>query len=108
MGAKSEYDAAYFTWLRAQEEHQDLLRYGDYLRREAERLERFAGETRELAQPLPRKVRRPVDQSTKPLLEAVGRRRTVILDELARMDDRVAAAQAFVEECAAEVEALRI
>jgi hypothetical protein len=48
-----------------------------------------------------------VDASTKPLLEAVGRRRAVILDELNRLDDRVAAAGAFVEECEREVASLR-
>lgn len=107
MSARSEYEAAYFTWLRAQEERDDLLRYGDYLRREVERLDGFSAETRRLAEPLSRRVRRPIDASTKPLLEAVGRRRSVVLDELNRFDERLSAAEAFVAECEQEVSALR-
>jgi hypothetical protein len=107
MSARSEYEAAYFTWLRAIEERDDLLRYGEYLRNEAARLDGFTDQTRALAEPLPRRFCRPVDASTKPLLEAVGRRRAVILDELNRLDDRVAAAGAFVEECEREVASLR-
>ncbi|MPZ88577.1 MAG: hypothetical protein GEU81_10985 [Nitriliruptorales bacterium] len=107
MTAGSEYEAAYFTWLRAQEERDHLLRYREYLEKEAERLETFAAATQELADPLPRKVRRPIDHTQKPLLEAVGQRRNVVLDELRRMDDRLQAAHAFVEECEAEVVSLR-
>jgi hypothetical protein len=107
VSRSSEYEAAYFTWLRAISERDDLLRYGDYLRGEAQRLDTFTAETRDLAEPLSRRVRRPVDASAKPLLEAVGRRRSVVLDELNRLDDRVAAAQAFVEECEREVSELR-
>lgn len=107
MSADSEYEAAYFTWLRAQEERDDLLRYQEYLEKEAERLEAFAAATRELAEPLSRKVRRPIDYTQKPLLEAVGRRRSVVLDELRRMDARLEAAQSFVEECEGEVASLR-
>ncbi len=107
MSASSEYEAAYFTWLRAIEERDDLLRYGDYLREEARRLDTFTAETRDLAEPLSRRVRRSVDASAKPLLEAVGRRRSVVLDELNRLDDRVTAAQSFVAECEREVSELR-
>ncbi len=107
MSAKSEYDAAYFTWLRALQERDDLLRYGDYLRGERERLDAFTAATREHAEDLSRTVRRAVDQSARPLLEAVGRRRSVILDELNRLDDRLAAAQAFVDECDREVQSLK-
>jgi len=105
--AKSEYDAAYFTWLRAQEERDALLAYGEYLRAEVARLEAFSAATRDDAEHLSRMVRRPIDASTKPMLEAVGRRRSVVLDELNRMDERLAAAQAFVDECDREVQTLR-
>ena len=107
MTARSEYDAAYFTSLRAQEERDALLTYHEYLRVEVARLEAFSAETRDAAEHLSPKVRRPIDGSTKPMLEAVGRRRSVVLDELNRMDARVAAAQAFVDECEREVQALR-
>jgi hypothetical protein len=107
VSPSAEYEAAYFTWLRAIEERDDLLRYGDYLREEAARLDGFTSGTRDLAEPLSRRLRRPIDASAKPLLEAVGRRRSVVLDELNRLDDRVSAAQAFVDECEREVAELR-
>ena len=107
MSARSEYDAAYFTLLRAREEHADLLRYREFLEHETDRLDAFAQATRAAAEPLARRVRRPVDATQRPLLEAVGRRRGVVDDELARADDRLAAADAFVAECEAEVAVLR-
>jgi Zn-dependent oligopeptidase len=90
MGSRSEYDAAYFTLLRAREEHAQLLSYREYLVSE-----------------LPRRMRRPVDQTTKAVVEAVGTRRSVVFAELERMDDRISNAQQFVEECETEVEQLR-
>ncbi|MGH8885741.1 MAG: hypothetical protein ACRDYX_11310 [Egibacteraceae bacterium] len=107
MGAKSEYDSAYFTLLRAREEHDHLLRYREFLEAERSRLGAFARDTQHATEALPRQLRRPVDATTKSLLEAVGRRRSVVLSELARMDDRIANADAFVEECEAEVQSLK-
>lgn len=107
MSASSEYEAAYFTLLRAREEHDDLLRYQEFLSTEQRRLDAFAAQTRERQEALPRKLRRPVDLTTKTLLEAVGRRRASVVQELDRVDGRIAAAQDFVEECEREVEALR-
>jgi hypothetical protein len=107
VSARSEYDAAYFTLLRAIEERDALLRYREFLRDERERLDDFADGVREHAEALPRKMRRPIDQTAKPLLDAVGRRRAVVLDELRRVDDRIDGANAFVDECEQEVAALR-
>lgn len=107
MTARSEYEAAYFTLLRAREEHTQLLRYGEYLTAERQRLEGMAAATRADEDALPRKLQRPINRTTKPLLEAIGARRNIVLSELHRLDDRVSAAQAFVEECETEVEALR-
>ncbi|HWB72180.1 MAG TPA: hypothetical protein VG452_08170 [Egibacteraceae bacterium] len=107
MSARSEYDAAYFTLLRAIEERDALLGYRTYLETELQRLDGFAEQTRELAEPVPAKVRRPVEQTTKPLLEAVGQRRATVFVELGRVEQRVANAEAFVQECEAEVAALR-
>ena len=107
MSARSEYEAAYFTLLRAREEHAELLRYGEYLERERERLERLTSEIRREEEALPRKLRRPMNQTTRPLLQAVGARRNIVLSELGRLDDRLQAAQAFVEECEEEVSSLR-
>jgi hypothetical protein len=107
VGAKSEYDAAYFTLLRAREEHDHLLRYREFLEAERNRLEAFSRGLQNATEALPRQLRRPVDATTKSLLEAIGRRRSVVLDELGRMDDRIANAQAFVAECEAEVQSLK-
>lgn len=107
MSRKAEYEAAYFTLLRAVEERDDLLRYREHLHAEAARLDAFTDETGHGDDALPRRVRRPLAQTTKPLLEAVGRRRSVVLDELRRIDERVAAAEQFVLECEEEVASLR-
>src|SRR5688500_17982720 len=107
MTAKSEFDAAYFTLLRAREERDSLLRYGEFLEAALARLERFAVDTRDLTDGLPRKVARPIASTTKGVLEAVGRRRTAVLDERRRHDARLANAERFVEECELEVDTLR-
>jgi hypothetical protein len=107
MSARSEYDAAYFTLLRAREEHAQLLSYREYLVEERERLNAFVGELRSRAEDLPRRMRRPVDQTTKAVVEAIGTRRSVVLAELERMDERISNAQEFVEECETEVDQLR-
>lgn len=107
MSRETEYDAAYFTMLRAIEERDLLLRYRDFLHDERARLDAFSDATRDAGGQLPRKVLRPVDRTDRPVLEAVGRRRSVVLEELARIDDRITAAEAFVAECEEEVASLR-
>ena len=107
MASRSEYDAAYFTLLRAREEHAQLLSYREYLSGERLRLDEFVERLREQAQHVPRRMRRPIDQTTKAVAEAVGARRSVVLAELERMDDRINNAHEFVEECETEVANLR-
>lgn len=107
MSSRSEYEAAYFTLLRARQEHDQLLRYAEFLRAEQQRLDDTAAATRMAEDALPKRLRRPISQTTKPLLEAIGARRNIVLGEQSRMDDRLRAAQDFVEECEREVEALR-
>lgn len=107
MGSPSEYEAAYFTLLRAREELSDLLRYDDLLTRERERLASVAQDTTAFADALPTSLRRPTAATTKPLLEALGRRREVLEQERDRMPDRIEQAQAFVEACEEEVAQLR-
>lgn len=107
MTAESEYEAAYFTLLRAHDERDGLLRYREFLEAERLRLDAFDEATATLPAPVPARVRRPVDATAKQLLEAVGRRRAAVLSELHRSDDRIVAAEAFVEECEAEVSSLR-
>ena len=108
MSAKTEYDAAYFTLLRAIEERDGLLRYREFLERERLRLDQFSETTRDAgSDSVPERIRRPVDRTAKQLLEAVGRRRVVVLDELSHLDRRVLQAEEFVAECEAEVASLR-
>lgn len=107
MSAKAEFDAAYFTLLRARDERDALLRYAEFLEAEQNRLEAFADETRDLMDSLDRRVVRPIAATTKGVLEAVGRRRAAVLDERRRMPERLANADRFVEECEMEVDALR-
>lgn len=107
MSAKEEFDAAYFTMLRAIEERDGLLRYREFLEAERGRLDAFSTETRTVGEEVPDRIRRVVDRTAKQMLEAVGRRRVVVLDELSRLDKRLAAAEQFVTECEAEVATLR-
>lgn len=107
VGSRSEYEAAYFTLLRARDEYDELVRYREFLRAEHERLDDTAAATRAAEDALPRRLRRPIAQTTKPLLEAIGARRNIVQREQARIDDRVQAAQDFVEECERDVDALR-
>jgi hypothetical protein len=107
MSAKSEYDAAYFTLLRAIDERDGLLRYREYLEAERARLDQAAEATREEGEAVPERMRRPVDRTAKQLLEAIGRRRVVVLDELGRIERRIAQAEEFVTECETEVSSLR-
>ena len=107
MTARSEYDAAYFTLLRAREELDHLRRYSGFLDAELDRLAAFARDTNERPEVVPRKFRRMVDATSKQLLEAVGRRRSVILGERDALPERIAAQESFVLDCEEEVAALR-
>lgn len=107
MTRKAEYDAAYFTLLRAREELSYLRRYQEYLAEELGRLADFARAVDDAPDVVPRKFRKMVDATAKPLLEAVGRRRAVVMSEQDRMPERIQAQEAFVEECEADLAALR-
>lgn len=107
MTAEAEREAAYFTLLRAQEERDDLLRYREFLTEEDDRLRAFTLATREREELLPGRLRRPIEQTTKQLVEAVRRRQQVVGIERRRSDDRINAAEAFVAECEADLDRLR-
>src|SRR5687768_17381605 len=107
MSRKAEYEAAYFTLLRAREELEQLQRYAQYLEEELERLADFVRAVNGAPEVVPRKIRRPVDASAKQLLEAVGRRRSIILSERVAVPGRIEAQQAFVTELETELAALR-
>lgn len=102
MTARTEAEAAYFTLLRAIDERDSLLREKEYLGAELLRLDGFADEVREREADLPRPPPRAVTATTKPLMEALGTRRTAVEHALERIDERIDAAEAFVRECEAE------
>lgn len=107
MSAKSEYDAAYFTLLRAREEVDHLRRYQVFLDEEIERLAAFATAVDDAPEVVPRKYRRMVDGTSQALVEAVGRRRAIVAGERRKVPDRISDAEAFVVECEEELAALR-
>ena len=99
---RDEVEAAYFSLLRARDELDALRRYDDYLLAEAQRLRRGISERDALADPIDRRLRRALRHTEQPLGDAIQDRLDVIADERQRMPDRVAAAEAYVEECDAE------
>jgi hypothetical protein len=105
--AKSSYDTAYFTWLRAIEERDALWAYREYLADERRRLDEFATATSDGGHPIPPKIRRAVDATAKPVLDAIEARQKVVDNEALRVEERIANAEAFVAECETEVVALR-
>jgi hypothetical protein len=107
MSRRTEYDAAYFTLLRAREEFDHLRRYADYLSEELGRLQAVTDSVNDDAEVVPRKFRRMVDGTDRQLLEAVGRRRAIIQSELRKVPQRIEAQEAFVAECEEELAALR-
>lgn len=107
MSRESEYDAAYFTLLRAREELDHLRRYGEYLTEELDRLAAFAVQINDASEVVPRKFRRLVDGTDRQLLEAVGRRRAIVLSERDKVPERITAQEAFVTECEEDLASLR-
>lgn len=107
MTAHGEAQAAYFALLRAREEVEALRRYGEHLEAERQRLDAFAGHVNTDPPGVPGALRRRLDATAKPLLEAIGRRRATVLAELDRLPERIGAAEAYVVECEAEVSTLR-
>jgi hypothetical protein len=105
VSSRSERDAAYFTLLRAREELDHLRRYQQWLDEELDRLEDVRRAV-EAAGGVPRRFRRLVESTDKPLLEALGRRRAIVRSERDRAPERVAAQEAFVQECEADLAAL--
>ena len=109
MGApRDESEAAYFTLLRAREEAAALARYREFLDVERLRLTTFLEATSELQAPLDPRLRRPLTHTDRQLAEVVRARLGVVDDERARLDDRCAAAEAFIAECEGEVARLRV
>lgn len=107
MTRKSEYDAAYFTLLRAREELEHLRRYQEYLEQELARLAAFVRDINDGPEVVPRKFRRMLDSTAKQVVEAVGRRRAIVLSERDAVPQRIDDQEAFVRELEDEVATLR-
>ena len=105
--SRDDAEAAYFTLLRAREEQVALQRYAEYLVAERQRLADFVEQGRLLEAPVPPRVRRPVTHTDQSIGDALKARRSVIDDELTRLEARARAAADFVEECERELERVR-
>ena len=99
MGERSEREAAYFALLRARDELTELQRYAEHLDEEARRLRRTEREDTALRATLPPRTRRVLRTSDDELGEVMRRRIALVSDERMRLPSRIAAAEAFVEEC---------
>jgi hypothetical protein len=104
---RNEVETAYFTLLRAREDLSSLRRYDEYLRDEARRLRRFTAEGEALADTVDPRLRRVLRHTDPALTEALKARLALIADEAARLPDRIAAAEAYVEDCERAHEQLR-
>lgn len=100
MAERSEREAAYFALLRAREELSGLQRYAEHLEDEVRRLRRSEREEAALRDGVPPRMRRALRASDTDLAEVRVRRVALLEDERARLPARIAAAEAFVEECA--------
>lgn len=104
---RDEVEAAYFTLLRAREKVTDLQRYEEFLRDERRRLQRFVADGDALDAHVNEKLRRALRHNDDLLGKALKARHEVIDAELARIPDRLVAAEAFVEDAEAEHERLK-
>lgn len=93
--------------LRAREELAALQRYAEFLEAERRRLQRFTAEGDALDAHVNPRLRRGIAHTDGPLATAIRQRLEVIAGELERLPDRIAAAEAFVEESEAEHARLR-
>lgn len=96
---RSDVEAAYFTLLRAREDEADLQRYAEYLGDEIRRLRRFTSEGAAAADDAPDRLRRRISHTDSVLHKAVATRSEVVVDELSRLEQRMEAAHAYVEQC---------
>jgi hypothetical protein len=107
MRARDEVEAAYFALLRAREDLENLHRFRDYLGEEIRRLRRFVAEGSAHADEVDKRLRLRLVHTQQPLDEAIVGRIETCADELARMGDRIEAAEAYVNESEASHDRLR-
>lgn len=105
--ARDDVEAAYFALLRARDEVDDLRRYVEYLEDEARRLRRSTSEADALSTQAPPRLRRRLLHTDAPLADAVRLRLEVIQEELRRLPDQLADAEAEVAAREAEHDRLR-
>jgi hypothetical protein len=99
---RDEVEAAYFAFLRAEEEVRDLRAYHEVVVEEARRLRRWRSEGEALLEQAPPKMRKRLAHSEEPLLDAIRARAEFLDDERRRLPERIAAAEAFAEESRTE------
>lgn len=99
MAERSERETAYFALLRARDELTGLRRYGEHLEDEIRRLRRAEREEAAIRDGVPPRMRRALRASDTELADVRARRLALLDDERARLPSRIAAAEAFVQEC---------
>lgn len=102
-----DVETAYFALLRARERVDDLRRYQEYLQDEARRLRRSTAEADALSTQAPPRLRRRLLHADALLADAVRLRLEVIGDELQRLPDVLADAEAEVTACETEHDRVR-
>lgn len=96
---RDEIEAAYFTLLRAREELDALRRYDEYLLAETQRLRRSTSEADALRDGVDLRLLRALRHSDAPLAQAITARLAVLAEERASLPERIAAQEAYVEDC---------
>ena len=104
---RDEVEAAYFALLRAREELANLHRYEEFLRAEGQRLRRTTREGQALLDQVDRRLARAIRHTDQPLTDAIDARLRVLTEELARLPERLEAAEAFVQDSEREHAALK-
>lgn len=108
MGNQAEYEAAYFTLLRAREDLDHLHRYEYILDEEIARLRGWIAILREeVGSQVPGPIRRRLDDSVKGTIDALQDRIKLAESELKALPKRLEAQQTFVQECEDEVASLK-
>lgn len=108
MSQQAEYEAAYFTLLRAREDLDHLHRYQYILDEEIIRLQGWIAILREeVGTQVPGVIRRRLDDSVKVTIEGLQERIKVAEGELKALPKRIDDQQIFVHECEQEVEQLK-
>lgn len=108
MSRQDEYEAAYFTLLRAREQAEHLNRYGQILEAERLRLVQWMATLREeMGSQIPAAIRRPIDANVGMVVEALEHRLELVIDEERQLPKQIEAQLAFILECVAEVDQLK-